>query len=80
MTTLFVCGRGRIYGNQPRSTKNTKQPPKNSSQQMDVQNPFRFNFIRTCRAVYELDDFQPAVVLASPGFLNSGPSRHLFDR
>lgn len=47
---------------------------------MDVQNPFRFNFIRTCRAVYELDDFQPAVVLASPGFLNSGPSRHLFDR
>ncbi len=48
--------------------------------QMDVQNPFRFNFIRTCRAVRDLDDFQPAVVLASPGFLNSGPSRQLFDR
>lgn len=47
---------------------------------MDVQNPFRFTFIRTCRAVRDLDDLQPAVVLASPGFLNSGPSRQLFDR
>lgn len=48
--------------------------------QMDVANPFRFQFVRNLKTVHEVDDFSPSVVLASPGFLNSGHSRQLFDR
>lgn len=47
---------------------------------MDVANPFRFQFVRNLKTVHEVDDFSPSVVLASPGFLNSGHSRQLFDR
>jgi hypothetical protein len=47
---------------------------------MDVANPFSFQFIHNIRSVNDIDDLREAVVLASPGFLNSGPSRQLFDR
>jgi len=49
-------------------------------QQMDVSNPFRFAFIRNLKSVEEVDDMTPCVVMASPGFMSSGPSRRLFDR
>lgn len=49
--------------------------------QMDVANPFRFAHIRNMAGtVDDLDDDGPAVVLASPGMLQSGVSRQLFER
>lgn len=47
---------------------------------MDLANPFRFQFVHNLKSVQDVDDFLPSVVLASPGFLNSGHSRQLFDR
>jgi cleavage and polyadenylation specificity factor subunit 3 len=51
-------------------------------QQMDVGNPFQFKYIRNLKSidVNSFDDTQPAVVFASPGMLQSGVSRQLFDR
>ncbi|KAJ8613827.1 hypothetical protein CTAYLR_004916 [Chrysophaeum taylorii] len=46
--------------------------------QMDVMNPFRFTYVRNM--VDDVDDSGPCVVLASPGMLQSGVSRHLFER
>lgn len=50
--------------------------------QMDVSNPFSFNFIQNLKSidVNSFDDSGPAVVFASPGMLQSGVSRQLFDR
>jgi len=51
-------------------------------QQLDVGNPFHFRYIRNLKSidVEAFDDTQPAVVFASPGMLQSGVSRQLFDR
>lgn len=52
-------------------------------QQCDVGNPFQFSFIRNLKSInveQDFDDQQPAVVFASPGMLQSGVSRQLFDR
>jgi cleavage and polyadenylation specificity factor subunit 3 len=50
--------------------------------QMDVSNPFSFRFIQNLKSidVQNFDDSGPAVVFASPGMLQSGVSRQLFDR
>lgn len=50
--------------------------------QMDVGNPFHFSFIQNLKSidVDSFDDRNPSVVFASPGMLQSGVSRQLFDR
>jgi cleavage and polyadenylation specificity factor subunit 3 len=50
--------------------------------QMDVSNPFSFRFIQNLKSidVNAFDDSGPSVVFASPGMLQSGVSRQLFDR
>lgn len=50
--------------------------------QMDVSNPFSFQFIQNLKSidVNSFDDSGPSVVFASPGMLQSGVSRQLFDR
>jgi cleavage and polyadenylation specificity factor subunit 3 len=50
--------------------------------QMDVTNPFSFSFIKNLKSidVNSFDDSGPSVVFASPGMLQSGVSRQLFDR
>jgi cleavage and polyadenylation specificity factor subunit 3 len=50
--------------------------------QMDVSNPFAFQFIQNLKSidVNSFDDSGPSVVFASPGMLQSGVSRQLFDR
>jgi len=50
--------------------------------QMDVGNPFHFKFIQNLKSidVNSFDDTGPSVVFASPGMLQSGVSRQLFDR
>jgi cleavage and polyadenylation specificity factor subunit 3 len=50
--------------------------------QMDVANPFHFNHIQNLKSidVHNFDDSGPSVVFASPGMLQSGVSRQLFDR
>lgn len=50
--------------------------------QMDVGNPFNFKFIKNLKSI-DVDNFSdqgPSVVFASPGMLQSGVSRQLFDR
>ncbi|GMH61936.1 hypothetical protein TL16_g03370, partial [Triparma laevis f. inornata] len=51
-------------------------------QAMDLGNPFQFKFIQNLKSidVDEFDDRGPGVVFASPGMLQSGVSRKLFDR
>jgi len=50
--------------------------------QMDICNPFSFQYIRNLKSidVDNFDDRGPSVVFASPGMLQSGVSRQLFDR
>jgi len=50
--------------------------------QIDVSNPFSFKYIRNLKSidVNNFDDTGPSVVFASPGMLQSGVSRQLFDR
>lgn len=50
--------------------------------QMDISNPFHFQFIQNLKSinVQNFDDTTPSVVFASPGMLQSGVSRQLFDR
>lgn len=49
---------------------------------MDIGNPFAFSHIRNLKSidVNNFDDRGPSVVFASPGMLQSGVSRQLFDR
>ncbi|GMT23105.1 hypothetical protein PFISCL1PPCAC_28905, partial [Pristionchus fissidentatus] len=49
-------------------------------QQMAVSNPFVFKHISNLKGIEHLDDIGPCVVLASPGMLQSGMSRELFER
>jgi len=43
-------------------------------------NPFRFRHITNLRSEREFEDDGPSVVLATPGMLQSGLSRRLFER
>ena len=51
-------------------------------QAMDLGNPFQFRYIKNLKSidVDSFDDRGPSVVFASPGMLQSGVSRKLFDR
>jgi cleavage and polyadenylation specificity factor subunit 3 len=46
----------------------------------DIENPFEFKYIKYLSSISEFDDNRPSVVMASPGMLQNGPSRELFDR
>lgn len=50
--------------------------------QLDISNPFAFKHIHNLKSidVESFDDRGPSVVFASPGMLQSGVSRQLFDR
>ncbi|PIA64257.1 hypothetical protein AQUCO_00100026v1 [Aquilegia coerulea] len=43
-------------------------------------NPFDFKYISSLKSIEDFDDVGPSVVMASPGGLQSGLSRQLFDR
>lgn len=49
---------------------------------MDVSNPFHFSYIQNLKSIdaNSFPDTGPSVVFASPGMLQSGVSRQLFDR
>lgn len=53
---------------------------KHISRRADLANPFEFQFIRNIRDASSLDEVGPCVVMASPGMLQSGLSRRLFER
>ncbi|KAL0204901.1 hypothetical protein P9112_000208 [Eukaryota sp. TZLM1-RC] len=48
--------------------------------EFDIRNPFVFKHIKYLRESVGFDDSKPCVVMASPGMLQSGTSRELFDR
>ena len=48
-------------------------------QQAEVSNPFDFAHVRSLKSMADFSDAGPAVVMASPGGLQSGLSRQLFD-
>jgi cleavage and polyadenylation specificity factor subunit 3 len=47
--------------------------------QFSVSNPFIFEFIRNLKSINQFHDDGPSVVMASPGMLQSGLSRELFE-
>ncbi|KRX94364.1 Cleavage and polyadenylation specificity factor subunit 3, partial [Trichinella pseudospiralis] len=51
----------------------------NIQKQIAVQNPFLFKHVRSLRSIDFFEDIGPCVVLASPGMLQSGLSRELFE-
>ena len=48
--------------------------------QIAISNPFQFQHISNLKSLADFDDSGPCVVLASPGMLQSGVSRELFER
>ncbi|KAN0037751.1 hypothetical protein ACTFIV_003106 [Dictyostelium citrinum] len=48
--------------------------------QFDVSNPFEFKHIKNIKGIESFDDRGPCVFMASPGMLQSGLSRQLFER
>ena len=46
----------------------------------DIENPFEFRHVKYLSSLNEFDDSRASVVMASPGMLQNGPSRELFDR
>ena len=48
--------------------------------QIAVNNPFKFKHISNLKGLSEFEDSGPSVVMASPGMLQSGMSRELFER
>nr|CCA21396.1 cleavage and polyadenylation specific factor 3 puta [Albugo laibachii Nc14] len=48
--------------------------------QIAVSNPFLFDHISNLKSMDDFDDSGPCVVMASPGMLQSGVSRQLFER
>lgn len=48
--------------------------------QIAISNPFQFEHISNLKSLDDFDDSGPSVVMASPGMLQSGVSRQLFER
>uniref|UniRef100_A0AAV1VIW5 Cleavage and polyadenylation specificity factor subunit 3 n=1 Tax=Peronospora matthiolae TaxID=2874970 RepID=A0AAV1VIW5_9STRA len=48
--------------------------------QIAISNPFQFEHISNLKSMEDFDDSGPSVVMASPGMLQSGVSRQLFER
>lgn len=44
-----------------------------------VSNPFKFKYIKSLKSIEDFEDNGPCVVMASPGMLQSGLSRELFE-
>jgi len=53
---------------------------KRINDQMSIKNPFHFKHISDMSGMKNFDDLGPSVVLASPGMLQSGLSRELFEK
>lgn len=49
-------------------------------QQIAINNPFIFKHVSNLRGIDHFDDSQPCVVLATPGMLQQGLSRQLFEK
>ena len=47
---------------------------------LGVINPFDFKYVQNLRNLAQFNDVGPSVVFASPGMLQSGPSRELFEK
>eukprot|EP00898_Chlorokybus_atmophyticus_P007094 jgi/Chlat1/7386/Chrsp6S07417 len=47
--------------------------------QFETSNPFEFKHVSSLKSIEHFDDVGPCVVMASPGMLQSGLSRQLFD-
>ena len=47
--------------------------------QFEISNPFKFKHIRYVRGIEDFHDVGPSVVFASPGMLQNGFSRQLFE-
>ena len=47
--------------------------------QMKIGNPFEFRYISNLKSIEHFEDIGPSVVMASPGMLQSGLSRELFE-
>ena len=50
------------------------------NEQMTIKNPFHFSHISNLKGIESFSDVGPSVVLASPGMLQSGLSRELFEK
>jgi Cft2 family RNA processing exonuclease len=48
--------------------------------QIAVSNPFKFKHVSNLKSLADFDDSGPSVVMASPGMLQNGMSRELFER
>jgi Cft2 family RNA processing exonuclease len=48
--------------------------------QIAVNNPFKFKHVSNLKSLSDFDDSGPSVVMASPGMLQNGMSRELFER
>ena len=48
-------------------------------QQAKISNPFKFKHISNLKSMSQFDDVGPCVMFASPGMLQSGLSRELFE-
>lgn len=51
-----------------------------SSSDLGRKNPFSFKYVKTLKSLDRFQDFGPSVVIASPGMLQSGYSRHLLEK
>lgn len=45
-----------------------------------IKNPFSFNFVKNLKSIDYFEDNGPCVIMASPGMLQSGLSRELFEK
>eukprot|EP00871_Galdieria_phlegrea_P003291 jgi/Galph1/3963/GphlegSOOS_G2615.1 len=52
----------------------------NIRKRYEVSNPFSFKFVFNVKSIQDFDDSGPCVFMASPGMLQSGLSRELFER
>ena len=48
--------------------------------QYNISNPFEFKHISNLKSIENFEDSGPSVVMASPGMLQNGPSRELFEK
>lgn len=52
----------------------------NVRKRFEISNPFEFKHVRNIRSASHFDDDEPCVFMASPGMLQNGLSRDLFER
>lgn len=52
----------------------------NVRRRFEISNPFQFKYVKNIRGINHFDDDGPCVFMASPGMLQNGLSRELFER